>query len=163
MLPGVKIRELKRNVDERGSFAEIIRQDWKELLGEDAIVQANLSFSYPGVIRAWHRHSRGQVDYFIVLDGALKICVYDDLPGSSTRGDLNEIVASGQRLQVIRIPGGYWHGTKTISDEPSLTVYCVNRLYDEKNPDEDRRPWNDPTIISAKTSKPYDWNQLPHK
>jgi dTDP-4-dehydrorhamnose 3,5-epimerase len=163
MLPGIRVHDIRRNVDERGSFAELFRQDWKELLGEDIIVQANLSYSFPGMIRAWHKHKRGQVDYFIVLGGSIKICAYDDSPDSPTRGQLDEVVVSGERLQMVRIPGSYWHGTKTLGDKPSLTVYCVNRLYDVKNPDEDRRPWNDPSIVDTKTSRPYDWNKPPHK
>ena len=55
MLPGFKVHDLKKNVDERGFFAEIYREDWKDLLGDDKVVQANLSYSYPGMIRAWHR------------------------------------------------------------------------------------------------------------
>ena len=163
MLPGVKTLDLKKNVDERGFFSEILRDDWKDLLGEDKLLQANLSFTYPGMIRAWHRHDRGQVDYFIVMKGSMKICAYDDKQGSPTRGQLDEIVASDERLQVVRIPGHYWHGTKTLGVKPSLTVYCVNRLYDLKNPDEERRPWNDSGIVDPKTSKPFDWNKPPHK
>jgi dTDP-4-dehydrorhamnose 3,5-epimerase len=163
MLAGVRIHDLQKNIDERGFFAEIIRQDWKNLLGDDTIVQANLSYSFPGMIRGWHRHNRGQVDYFIVLNGSIKICAYDDTQGSQTRGQLDELIVSGEKLQVVRIPGHYWHGTKTLGDKPSLTMYCVNGLYDSKNPDEDRRPWNDPTIVDSRTSKPYDWNKPPHK
>ena len=163
MLNGVKVHDLRANSDERGFFAEMLRQDWKDLLGEDTMMQANLSYSYPGMIRAWHRHNRGQVDYFIVLQGSLKICAYDDKQGSATKGELDEIVTSGRKLQVVRIPGHYWHGTKTLGDKPSLTIYCVNRLYDVKNPDEERRPWNDPGVIDPKTSKPFDWNRPPHK
>lgn len=163
MLPGVKVQELRKNVDERGFFSEILRQDWNELLGEDTFVQANLSYSFPGTIRAWHRHNRGQVDYFIVLKGSIKVCAYDDKQSSPTHGQLDEIIASGDKLQVVRIPGGYWHGTKTLGHKASWTVYCVNRLYDVKNPDEERRPWNDPTIVNPKTSKPFDWNAPPYK
>ena len=163
MLPGVRVHDLQKNVDERGFFAEIMRQDWRQLLGDDTIVQANLSYSFPGMIRSWHRHNRGQVDYFVVLVGSIKICAYDDAQGSPTNGQMDEVVASGEQLQVVRIPGNYWHGTKTLGDKPSLTIYCVNRLYDLKNPDEDRRPWNDPAIVDAKTLKPYDWNKPPHK
>ncbi len=163
MLPGVRVQDLRKNIDERGFFAEMLREDWKELLGEDEIVQANLSFSYPGMIRAWHRHNRGQVDYFIVLKGSMKISAYDDRPESSTRGQLDEVVAGGERLQVVRIPGHYWHGTKALGHEPSLTVYCVNKMYDMKTPDEERRAWNDPSIIDSKSGKPYDWNKPPHK
>ena len=61
MLPGVKAYDLRKNLDERGFFAEILRGDWVNLLGEDGIVQANLSLTYPGMIRVWHRHDRGQV------------------------------------------------------------------------------------------------------
>jgi dTDP-4-dehydrorhamnose 3,5-epimerase len=163
MLAGVRIHDLQKNVDERGFFAEIIRQDWRDLFGDDTIVQANLSYSFPGMIRGWHRHNRGQVDYFIALSGSIKICAYDDTQGSPTRGQLDEVVASGEKLQVVRIPGHYWHGTKTLGDKPSLVVYCVNRLYDLKSPDEDRRAWNDPTVVDPRTSKPYDWNKPPHK
>jgi dTDP-4-dehydrorhamnose 3,5-epimerase len=163
MLPGVRIQDLKKIVDERGFFAEFMRQDWKDLLGDDTIVQANLSLSHPGMIRAWHRHSRGQVDYFIVLRGSIKICAYDDKQGSATNGQLDEIVTSEENFQVVRIPGFYWHGTKALGDKPSLTVYCVNRFYDFKNPDEERRAWNDPKIVDPKTSKPFDWNKPPHK
>ncbi len=163
MLPGVRVYDLKKNVDERGFFAEIIRNDWKDMLGEDIIVQTNLSFSYPGMIRGWHRHNRGQVDYFIVLQGSMKICAYDDSETSPTMGQLDEVIASEQKPQLVRIPGHYWHGTKTLGNKPSLTVYCVNRLYDANNPDEDRRIWNDPTIVDPRTSKPFDWNKPPHK
>ena len=163
MLAGVRTYDLRKNIDERGFFAEIIRQDWKELLEDDTIVQANLSFSYPGMIRAWHRHNRGQVDYFIVLRGSMKICAYDDRQGSSTKGQLDEIVTSEDRLQVVRIPGFYWHGTKALGNMPSLTVYWVNRFYDAKNPDEERRDWNDPKIVDPRTTKSFDWNKPPHK
>ena len=158
MLEGVRIYELKKIPDERGFFAELLRRDWKEILGDEWIVQANLSYSYPGIIRAWHRHLRGQTDYFIVLQGAMRICAYDE-----KTGQLDEIIASEHKLQIVRIPGHYWHGTKTISDKPSLTLYFVTRLYDYSNPDEERRPWNDPRIIDPKTGKPYDWNKPPHK
>jgi dTDP-4-dehydrorhamnose 3,5-epimerase len=163
MLPGVVVRDIKKVVDERGSFAEILREDWKDSLGGDRIVQANLSHTLPGIIRAWHRHTRGQVDYLIVLKGILKICAYDDNEDSPSKSNLDEIVASDEKLQLVRIPGHYWHGTKTLGDKPSLTMYCVTRLYDMKNPDEERRPWNDLAIADPKTKKPFDWNKPPHK
>jgi dTDP-4-dehydrorhamnose 3,5-epimerase len=163
-LSGVKTHDLKVIPDERGFFSEALRRDWSELLGEDEIVQANVSFSYPGIIRAWHRHLRGQVDYFLVLQGAMKICVYDGREDSpDSRGKLVEVISSSHKPQVVRIPGIYWHGTKTISSEPSLIVYFTTRLYDYQNPDEERRPWNDPKIIDPKTGEPFDWNKPPHK
>ena len=170
-LPGVRVYDLKVFPDERGFFAEALREDWKDFV-DKWIVQANISRSYPGVVRAWHRHLRGQVDYFLVLKGAMKICAYDDEADSPTRGHLVEVIGTQDKLQLIRIPGKYWHGTKTISSEPSLTLYFVTNLYDYKNPDEERRPWNDATVVPVaingkkddpRVGKPWDWFYPPHK
>ena len=164
MLPGVRIKDLKKIPDERGFFAELLRKDWKEYVDkDDEFVQSNLSMTYPSIIRAWHRHDRGQIDNFVVLGGSYKICAYDDKEDSPTKGQLDEIVASEEKLQIIRIPGHYWHGSKVVSSEPGLILYFVTRLYDYKNPDEERRPWNDPKIIDPRTNQPYDWNKTPHK
>jgi dTDP-4-dehydrorhamnose 3,5-epimerase len=167
MLKGIQIKPIKRIFDERGAFQELMRKEWKDLLKEDEIAQANLSVSYPGIIRAWHRHLRGQVDYFIVLKGALKICAYDE-----EKGELNEIISTGDDLKIVRIPGKYWHGFKVVSNLEAWLLYFVNKLYDYERPDEERRPWNDQTIvpksINGKTDdprigKPWDWNYPPHK
>jgi dTDP-4-dehydrorhamnose 3,5-epimerase len=167
MLPGLKIKPLNRMPDERGSFTEIFRKDWKDLLENDAAVQANHSVTHPGIIRAWHRHMRGQVDYFIVVKGAIKIGVYDD----KTR-ELDEVVSTGQNLQIVRVPGQFWHGFKAVGDEPAFLIYFTTCLYDPKDPDEERRSWNDPTLApksingkkdDPRVGKPWDWNYPPHK
>ena len=167
MLKGIKIKPLKRHFDERGSFTEIIRIDWKDILDEDGFVQANLSISYPGIIRAWHRHLRGQIDYFICLNGVIKICAYDD-----ESKELDEIISTGEELKIVRVPGHYWHGFKVVGDKPAWLLYFVNRLYDYQNPDEERRPWNDETIIpesingrkdDPRVNKPWNWLAPPHK
>jgi dTDP-4-dehydrorhamnose 3,5-epimerase len=162
-LDGVQVRDITKSTDERGYFAEVARNDWFELFDKNWLSQVNLSYSYPGIIRAWHRHARGQIDYFIVLHGAMKIVAYDDNKGSRTYGKIVEIVSSEERLQIVRIPGHYWHGTKTIGNKPSLTTYFVNNLYDYRNPDEERRAWNDSFIIDPRTKQTYDWSRPPHK
>jgi dTDP-4-dehydrorhamnose 3,5-epimerase len=163
-LPGVRSVDLTIFPDERGFFSESLRLDWKDFFQDDQIVQVNTSFSYPGIIRAWHRHLRGQVDYFYVINGAIKICAYDDRKESpSTNGKLVEIVANSRKPQLIRIPGFYWHGIKNVNNEASTLVYFVNKLYDYKNPDEQRRNWNDPAIIDPRLKEPFDWNRCPNK
>ncbi|MDH7476893.1 MAG: dTDP-4-dehydrorhamnose 3,5-epimerase family protein [Candidatus Bathyarchaeota archaeon] len=166
-LKGVKVQEINVIPDERGFFAEALRQDWKDLIEEEWIVQANMSYSYPNIVRAWHKHEREQVDYFLVLKGAMKICAYEE-----ETGKMVEIIASEEKPSIVRIPGKYLHGTKTVSNTPSLTVYFVTKLYDYKNPDEKRRPWNDPKIIPTeingkkddpRVGKPWDWFHPPHK
>lgn len=158
LLNGIKVFELKKNVDERGFFSEIFRKDWTDLFGDDEWVQTNLSVSYPGVIRAWHRHNRGQVDSFLTLKGAIKICAYDE-----EKQELDEIVSSSEKLQLVRIPGYYWHGFKNIGTTTSCVIYFVNKLYNRNEPDEERRPWNDPMIRDPKTGKSFDWNKVPYQ
>jgi dTDP-4-dehydrorhamnose 3,5-epimerase len=169
LLPGVRTYDLGLIPDERGFFSEAIRQDWGEVV-QESILQANLSFTYPNTVRAWHRHVGGQVDIFLVLDGALKICAYD-----AESGKLAEIVASSRKPMLVRIPGHYWNGFKAVSAaaaEGALLMYFVNRLYDPKAPDEERRPWNDPAIVPSeingnkkdpRVGQPWDWFYPPHK
>ncbi len=167
MLDGIRVKAIKRLPDERGFFTEVMRTDWKDLFGEDTISQTNFSYTYPGIIRAWHRHLRGQVDYFLVLKGSIKICAFDE-----KKAELNEIVSTGFNLQLVRMPGHYWHGFKAIGNEPAMLVYFTTKLYDAGDPDEERRSWNDPTLIpktindkkdDARVGKTWDWNYLPNK
>jgi dTDP-4-dehydrorhamnose 3,5-epimerase len=171
-LPGVKLADLARLPDERGIFTELMRIDWRDLTGGDEIAQVNMSITYPGIVRAWHKHRRGQVDYFVVLKGSIKVCAYDDRKGSVTKDHIVEVVLSGERMQILRIPGEYWHGFKVLSSEPAYLIYFVNRLYDYSSPDEERRPWNDPKVIPVcingraddpRVGKPWDWLQPPHR
>ncbi|MDY6916505.1 MAG: dTDP-4-dehydrorhamnose 3,5-epimerase family protein [Chloroflexota bacterium] len=165
-LEGVRTHHLSLFADERGFFAEALRQDWQTFIDE-WIAQVNLSHSYPNVVRAWHRHVRGQVDYFLVLRGAMKVCAYDEASRV-----LVEVIASEHKPVLVRVPGHYYHGTKTVSSEPSLSVYFVTRLYDHENPDEERIPWNDRRIVPVningnrndpRVNQPWDWLLPPHK
>ena len=165
-LPGVKVFDLAIRPDDRGFFAELYRADWAERFTEP-IRQSNLSFSYPGVVRAWHRHSRGQVDYFCVLQGGLRICAYD-----SNSKKLAEIVATEHKRVVVRVPGHYFHGSMALGQSPSLLVYLTSALYDYSSPDEERIPWNDvsicPTEINGRADdprvgQPWDWLRPVHR
>ena len=167
MLKGIIIKPIKRLPDERGFFTEVMRKDWADLFGEDTVAQSNLSFTYPNLIRAWHRHLRGQTDYFLALKGMIKICAFDD-----KTNELNEIISSALDMQIVRVPGHYWHGFKALGNEPAMLLYFTTNLYDPANPDEQRRAWNDPTLIpkiingrtdDPRVGKPWDWNSPPHK
>jgi len=167
MLQGIRVKPINRLLDERGFFTEVMRKDWKDLFEEDAVVQANLSLTYPNIIRAWHRHLRGQTDYFLVLKGLIKICGFDE----NTK-ELDEIISGDLNMQLVRMPGHYWHGFKVFGDEPAMLLYFTTNMYNPAHPDEERRPWNDSTLIpkiingkkdDARVGKAWDWNYPPHK
>ena len=172
MIEGIVIKEIKKFTDERGYFSEILREDWKDITFDDQIIQFNLSYSYPEVVRAWHRHLKGQVDYFICITGSIKVCAFDDRKDSKTYGELDEIILSEESLKVVRIPGILWHGYKALGTKPIKMLYGVNNFYDYKNPDEERRSWNDSNIIPKsingntnewRVGKTWDWYYSPNK
>jgi len=110
---------------------------------------------------------RGQINYFIVVRGAAKIFTYDE-----ESGELNEIISASGNLQVVRVPSHYRYCFKALGVELVYLVYFVNRLYDYADPDEERRPWNDPTVVpklingrrgDPRVGKPWDWFYPPHK
>jgi len=97
----------------------------------------------------------------------IKICAFDD-----KSHELNEIVSSALDMQIVRMPGHYWHGFKALGNEPALLLYFTTNLYNPADPDEQRRAWNDPTLIpkiingrndDPRVGKPWDWNYPPHK
>lgn len=59
----LKTRDLQVNADERGHLVEVYRDNWDEYDINPAI--SYYSMTYPGIIRAWHRHLRGQIDHFV--------------------------------------------------------------------------------------------------
>ncbi|MFX1435250.1 MAG: dTDP-4-dehydrorhamnose 3,5-epimerase family protein [Promethearchaeota archaeon] len=172
LIEGVIVKEIEKFIDDRGYFSELVRSDWSELIQNDSIVQVNISHSYPNIVRAWHRHLRGQIDYFICVKGAVKVCAYDDRDNSPTHGELDEIILSEDGFKVVRIPGILWHGYKVLGTNPAKVLYFVTKLYNYNDPDEERRPWNDknivPKLINGKTAdsrvgKTWDWNYTPNR
>jgi len=172
MIDGVLVKDIIQNIDARGFFSELIRMDWSEMMQDDAIVQINYAYSYPGIVRAWHKHLRGQVDYFICIDGAVQICAYDDREDSESKGELVEHILSDKRMRILRIPGDIWHGYTAIGVKPLKLIYGVNKLYDYDDPDEERVKWNDENIIpisingnkeDPRVNKPWKWNYSSNK
>lgn len=153
-IQGVKVRDLQVNVDERGHLVEIFRNDWDEYNIDPAM--SYYSMTYPDVIRAWHRHHNGQIDYFVCLNGRIKIGIYDERDNSPTKGELNTFVIGEHNQQVVRIPGDCWHGFKVVSNNPAILVNCPTKLYNYENPDEERIPYDSNKI-------PLDWEEPPHE
>lgn len=156
MIHDVELKELQLNIDERGSLTEIWRSDWDFYQGNDVPEMSYVSVTHPGIIRAWHRHLEGQIDHFVVPHGQVKVGLYDDRENSPTQGELDTYIVGEGNMQAIRVPGDCWHGFKTIGDEPATLINFPTKLYEYKDPDEERLPYDTDKI-------PLDWEEPPHE
>lgn len=145
MIEGVAVRELKKNVDDRGYLMEVLRSDWADVYKRFG--QAYVSLNYPSVIRAWHFHKK-QWDVFVCLSGMVKVPLFDARDGSATKGRVDEFVMGDDRPIALLIPPGVYHGYQTIGTRPSLLLNFPTELYD--GGDEFRVPFDSPEI-------PYSW------
>lgn len=153
LIHNVEVRDLQVNADERGNLVDVFREDWDEY--DPMPTMSYFSMTYPGIIRAWHRHLEGQVDHFVCLKGRIKIGIHDDREGSPTQGEVNTFVIGEHNQQVVRIPGECWHEFEAISDVPTLLINHPSELYDYENPDGERIPYDTDEI-------PFDWEEVPH-
>jgi dTDP-4-dehydrorhamnose 3,5-epimerase len=142
MLDGLKFLPLTQHCDDRGRVMEILRKDDPHFVG---FGQAYFSSIYPGVIKAWHAHEK-QTDCMSIIHGMAKIGFYDSRPKSPTHGKTHSIVVGEHHRVLIQIPPGIFHGFKAISSNEVLLINLPSEPYNRKNPDEVRRPWNDPAI-----------------
>ena len=144
MIDGVVVKPLRRIPDERGMVMHMLRADDPhfEKFGEIYFTTA-----YPGVIKGWHLHKKMTL-YYTVVVGMIKLVLYDDREGSSSRGELQELYIGDNNYQLVVIPPMVWNGYKAIGNQMSILANCPTLPHD---PDEMvRMPPFDPSI-------PYDW------
>jgi dTDP-4-dehydrorhamnose 3,5-epimerase len=139
-IPGVSWGHLTAHEDERGAFREVWRAS--AFKGLPRFVQANLSTSEAGVLRALHYH-RKQVDHWIVVAGRVFVALVDLRP---VKADAKaEPRVQTRRLTVddtVTIPTYVAHGFLAL--EPTQLLYLVTNEYD--GADELGVAWNDPEI-----------------
>jgi dTDP-4-dehydrorhamnose 3,5-epimerase len=148
MIEGVKIKKLKVIPDGRGRLMEMLRSD------DDLFIkfgQVYITTAYPGVVKGWHYHKK-QTDNMAVVKGMMKIVLYDNREGSSTRGEINEFFMGIHNPLLLQIPPLLLHGFKCISDEEAMVVNCPTDTYDYETPDEFR-------LDPHQNEIPYEWER----
>jgi len=138
----VAVKPLVTHSDDRGYFREILRED-------DGLLrrfgQTSITKTYPGVIKAFHWHQE-QDDLWYVADGMARIVLYDRRPDSPTYGQTQVIYAGEDNPVLVLIPAGIAHGYQVLGSKPVLLIYHTTRSYNPSDPDEERIPYNDPSI-----------------
>ena len=148
MIEGIEIFPLKRIQDERGMVMHMLKASDPHF---QTFGEIYFSIIYPGVIKAWHLHSRMTINYAVV-SGTIKLVVFDQRPESKTRGQLQEIFVGQANYNLVRVPPGVVNGFTAVGGEKAIVANCADIPHD---PGEITRidPFT-PTI-------PYDW-QLKH-
>jgi dTDP-4-dehydrorhamnose 3,5-epimerase len=150
MIEGVKTKNLQKFCDDRGFFAEIVRDDEPELL--EKFGQASWSMSFPGVIKAFHYHEK-QDDLWFFPSGNAQVVLYDLRNDSPTKNETNVFYMGENNPMILLIPKGVAHGYRVLGDKPATIIYFTTESYDKDNPDEMRIPWNDTRVGFDWTTK----------
>lgn len=123
----VIIKQLKKNIDERGWLVEIFRKD--EINPEILPVMGYISLTLPGIIRGPHEH-KYQTDIFgFIGPSNFKILLWDNRKESETYGNKMEIYGGEDNPILVVIPPGVVHGYKNAGIVPGLVYNLPNKLY----------------------------------
>jgi len=113
---------LKMNVDDRGSFTELLKTD--------SHGQFSVNISKPGITKGQHWHN-SKWEYFIVVSGHGLI--------QERKIGMNEILefeVSGEKIEAVHMLPGYTHNIVNLSDtEDLVTVMWANEQFDPEHPD----------------------------
>jgi dTDP-4-dehydrorhamnose 3,5-epimerase len=90
---------------------------------------------------------------YAAIHGKIKCVLYDDRPGSSTRGCVQEFFLSPENYCLLTVPPLIWNGWKGLGQDSSIVVNCATIPHD---PDEIERK------SPSNKDIPYDW-EIQHK
>ena len=122
-LPKEKVSfPLKMNVDDRGSFTELLRTA--------NCGQISVNISKPGITKGQHWHHT-KWEFFIVVSG--KGLIQMRKIGSD---EVLNFEVSGDKIEAVHMLPGYTHNIINLSDSKDLvTVMWANELFDPAKPD----------------------------
>ena len=122
-LPTVKFKyDLKMNVDDRGSFTELIHT-------EDC-GQVSINISRPGITKGQHWHN-SKWELFIVVSGHGLI-----QERNINTGEFVEFEVSGEKIEAVHMIPGWTHNIINLSETENLiTVMTCNEVFNKNRPD----------------------------
>ncbi len=112
---------LKMNVDNRGSFTEIIRTSDRG--------QVSVNISKPGITKGNHWHHTKNEKFLVVSgQGVIRFRKIGE-------DKIYEYFVSGEKLEVVDIPVGYTHNIENLGDTDMVTIMWVNEPFNPNKPD----------------------------
>ena len=125
-IDGIVIVPLRKIPDERGMVMHMLRADAPHF---EKFGEVYFATAYPGVIKAWHLHSR-QTQNYACVSGMIKLVLFDDREKSPTRGTVEEIFMGEDNYILVRIPHGIINGWKCIGTKTALLANCATEFHD---------------------------------
>ena len=120
---------LKMNVDERGSFTELIHTL--------NCGQVSINISKPGITKGQHWHNT-KFEQFIVVKGhgLIQMRNLNPSPTGEGKGEVIEFEVDGDHIQAVHMLPGYTHNIINLSDtEDLVTVMYCNEVFNPAHPD----------------------------
>jgi dTDP-4-dehydrorhamnose 3,5-epimerase len=142
MIRDVQVKKLVVHNDDRGTLMEVVRADDPFFV---EIAQTTYTVAYPGVIKAFHWHKR-QKDVWFFASGMAQVVLYDMRQKSTTYRQTDVLYMGEHNPLVVSIPEYVAHGYRVLGNEPAGLFYHTTSIYDPKNPDEERLPFDSTEI-----------------
>lgn len=118
------IFDLKMNVDQRGSFTELVHTL--------SCGQVSINISKPGITKGEHWHHT-KWEQFIVVSGHGLIQLRNE---NDPNAEILEYEVSGDKIQSVIMLPGYTHNIINLSDTQDLvTVMYCNEIFNPQRPD----------------------------
>lgn len=126
-IDGVRMRDLRKLVDERGWLAELFRDD--ELPENFRPAMAYISATAPGMTRGPHEH-KTQTDLFCFLGPSnFKLRIWDTRARSPTYQNVMTVFVGEDNPQWIMIPPRIVHAYRNIGTKSGIVFNCPDQLY----------------------------------
>lgn len=106
---------------DRGNFRTIFE---KSKINID-IKQVSTSLTFPGVIKAFHKHNK-QTDIWYVVKGNVRAVTVD----SKTQETKEYFLGEDCDDSVLIIPPTVWHGYQVLGNKPATMLYLLDSEYD---------------------------------
>ena len=126
MIEGVLINKLKQIPDERGAIYHMLRRDNDHFIEFGEIY---FSIAFPGIIKGWHEHTK-QIQNYAVIDGKIKLVLFDNRSNSKTYKKIDEIFLGEENYSLVTIPTGIITAYKCISKKNSILANCSTLPHD---------------------------------
>jgi dTDP-4-dehydrorhamnose 3,5-epimerase len=145
-IEGVRVIELARHADDGGAMTELARlTDGRAAgLGDFTVRQVNYSEMAPGVIKAFHLHTRQTDVWFVPPSDRMLVLLLDVRKGSRTEGARQRLMLGNGASRVLVIPPGVAHGVRNLGERVGRVIYFTD-LHFSPEPatcDEGRLPWD---------------------